>query len=100
MRMVIEKELAVCVLEQKQKKRYVNLIQPRSSSFTISAVSVLKKKTLPFVCKVLLVSSNNHPGNWIVPAGGVEPGEVPEEAAIREVAEEVSFTFQKHHARG
>merc|ERR1711973_195534 len=38
--------------------------------------------------EVLLVSSNNHPGNWIVPAGGVEPGEVPEEAAIREVTEE------------
>ena len=59
-------------------------------AFAISSVSVLLENFAAFQFQVLLVSSNNHPGNWIVPAGGVEPGELPEEAAIREVAEEVS----------
>lgn len=39
---------------------------------------------------MLLVSSCRHPGRWIVPSGGVEPGEESSEAAIREVEEEVS----------
>ncbi|KAL9963829.1 hypothetical protein ACROYT_G027378 [Oculina patagonica] len=38
--------------------------------------------------EVLLVSSCRHPGRWIVPSGGVEPGEESREAAIREVEEE------------
>jgi len=37
---------------------------------------------------VLLVSSWRHPGRWVVPSGGVEPGEDSKEAAIREVVEE------------
>jgi len=40
--------------------------------------------------EVLLVSSCRHPGRWVVPSGGVEPGEDTKEAAIREVVEEVS----------
>lgn len=39
---------------------------------------------------MLLVSSCRHPGRWVVPSGGVEPGEDSKEAAIREVVEEVS----------
>ncbi|KAJ7325984.1 hypothetical protein OS493_028706 [Desmophyllum pertusum] len=38
--------------------------------------------------EVLLVSSCRHPGRWVVPSGGVEPGEDSKEAAIREVVEE------------
>ncbi|XP_068685939.1 diphosphoinositol polyphosphate phosphohydrolase 1-like isoform X2 [Montipora foliosa] len=38
--------------------------------------------------EVLLVSSWRHPGRWVVPSGGVEPGEDSKEAAIREVVEE------------
>lgn len=38
--------------------------------------------------QVLLVSSRREPQRWIVPGGGVEPGEKADMAAIREVREE------------
>ncbi|KAL7639064.1 UNVERIFIED_CONTAM: hypothetical protein RMT77_010598 [Armadillidium vulgare] len=38
--------------------------------------------------EVLLVSSRNDSQLWIVPGGGVEPDELPDMAAIREVREE------------
>ena len=36
------------------------------------------------------MTSNSCPDKWIVPAGGVEPGEQYHDAAEREVLEEVS----------
>ena len=36
------------------------------------------------------MTSNRFPDKWIVPAGGVETGEQFQDAAIREVLEEVS----------
>jgi mutator protein MutT len=36
----------------------------------------------------LLVTAKRNPHHWIFPKGHVEPGETPEEAAIREVEEE------------
>lgn len=36
----------------------------------------------------LLVTSNSNKNRWIFPAGHIEKGEKPEEAALREVAEE------------
>ena len=36
------------------------------------------------------MSSNNCPDEWIVPAGGVEAVEEFQDAAVREVSEEVS----------
>ena len=36
------------------------------------------------------MTSNNCPDEWIVPAGGVEAGEEFQDAAVREVSEEVS----------
>ncbi|CAH2221400.1 diphosphoinositol polyphosphate phosphohydrolase 1 [Pelobates cultripes] len=38
--------------------------------------------------EVLLVSSSRYPDQWIVPGGGLEPGEEPSAAAVREVCEE------------
>uniref|UniRef100_UPI00358FE057 diphosphoinositol polyphosphate phosphohydrolase 1-like isoform X1 n=1 Tax=Myxine glutinosa TaxID=7769 RepID=UPI00358FE057 len=38
--------------------------------------------------EVLLVSSSQHPEHWIIPGGGMEPGEEPKVAAVREVYEE------------
>ncbi|KAM8975792.1 diphosphoinositol polyphosphate phosphohydrolase 1 [Pelodytes ibericus] len=38
--------------------------------------------------EVLLVSSSRFPDRWIVPGGGLEPGEEPSAAATREVCEE------------
>lgn len=38
--------------------------------------------------EVLLVSSSREPSKWVVPGGGVEPDELCDRAAIREVWEE------------
>jgi 8-oxo-dGTP pyrophosphatase MutT (NUDIX family) len=38
--------------------------------------------------KVLLVAAKKSPGQWIFPKGHIEPGETPEEAAVRELREE------------
>ncbi|KAI1309101.1 Diphosphoinositol polyphosphate phosphohydrolase 3-beta [Halotydeus destructor] len=38
--------------------------------------------------EVLLITSSGKPDRWIVPGGGLEPNELDEEAAIREVIEE------------
>lgn len=37
---------------------------------------------------MLLVTSSRRPELWIVPGGGVEPGEEPSVTAVREVLEE------------
>lgn len=38
--------------------------------------------------EVLLVTSRSEPDAWILPRGKVSPGEAPEDAAVREIAEE------------
>jgi 8-oxo-dGTP pyrophosphatase MutT (NUDIX family) len=38
--------------------------------------------------KYLLVESSKSPGEWVLPKGHIDPGETPEAAAAREVAEE------------
>jgi 8-oxo-dGTP pyrophosphatase MutT (NUDIX family) len=36
----------------------------------------------------LLVTARRNPGDWVIPKGHIEPGETPENAAVREVKEE------------
>jgi mutator protein MutT len=38
--------------------------------------------------EILLVTAKRNPGAWIFPKGHIEPGETPEQAALREVEEE------------
>ena len=39
----------------------------------------------------LLVEAKDKPGEWVLPKGHIKPGERPEEAAVREVAEETGI---------
>ncbi len=41
--------------------------------------------------EVLVVSARRHAGSWVFPAGTVEEGELPEQAAARECAEESGY---------
>ena len=38
--------------------------------------------------RFLLVTARRQPGLWVFPKGHIEPGETPEQAAVREVLEE------------
>jgi ADP-ribose pyrophosphatase YjhB (NUDIX family) len=42
----------------------------------------------------LLIAKHNHIGTWSPPGGGLEPDEVPDEAVVREIREEVSLEIE------
>ena len=42
----------------------------------------------------LLITALRRPAEWVLPKGHVEPGESPEQAAVREVAEEAGVRAQ------
>jgi 8-oxo-dGTP diphosphatase len=44
--------------------------------------------------RVLVVKNWLGAGNWALPGGGIEPDESPDEAAIREIHEELGFTIE------
>lgn len=59
--------------------------------------------------RVLLVTAKRQPNQWVFPKGHIEPGETPEQAAIREVEEEAGVvatvgepvgTLEFRNARG
>jgi 8-oxo-dGTP pyrophosphatase MutT (NUDIX family) len=45
-------------------------------------------RTIDGECEYLLVEASDTPGIWVLPKGRIEPGETPEQAAVREVDEE------------
>lgn len=48
---------------------------------------------------LVLASSSSKPGRWVVPAGGIDHGETPEEAAVREAHEEAGVRARPGSAR-
>jgi 8-oxo-dGTP pyrophosphatase MutT (NUDIX family) len=46
------------------------------------------------VVEVLLVTARKRPESWVLPKGHVEIGETPEQAAVREVAEEAGVVAE------
>lgn len=42
----------------------------------------------------------NHPGQWALPGGRLDPGESPQQAALRELAEELGIARSAHHVLG
>lgn len=47
--------------------------------------------------KLLLIKPVDGEGFWQLPGGGIDKGETPEDAAIRETFEETGFQLQKEH---
>ena len=48
----------------------------------------------------LLVPATSSPGEWVFPKGHIEAGETPEQAAVREVAEEAGVEGEIESALG
>ena len=46
------------------------------------------------VVELLLVTARKRPASWVLPKGHVEAGETPEQAAVREVAEEAGVVAE------
>lgn len=57
--------------------------------FTHAGGIVYKKNGQPLV---LVVTAKKRPDDWVFPKGHIEPGETPEQAAVREVREETGVT--------
>jgi 8-oxo-dGTP pyrophosphatase MutT (NUDIX family) len=55
------------------------------------AVTVLDAATAPRVLVLKRAARGTNPGQWALPGGRLEPGETPEQAAVREAEEEVGL---------
>jgi 8-oxo-dGTP pyrophosphatase MutT (NUDIX family) len=55
------------------------------------AVTVLDTSTAPRVLVLKRAARGTNAGHWALPGGRLEPGETPEEAALREAEEEVGL---------
>ncbi|HEX6307292.1 MAG TPA: NUDIX domain-containing protein [Longimicrobiales bacterium] len=52
------------------------------------AIAVERRGAAP---RILVVRAKQTPDQWIFPKGHIEPGETPEEAALRELGEETGY---------
>lgn len=52
------------------------------------------------VPRFLIVRAKRNPEHWVLPKGHIEPGETPEQAALREVREEAGVTGEIVAAAG
>jgi mutator protein MutT len=59
------------------------------TEFTHAGGVVFKRNGQPLV---LVVTAKKRPGDWVFPKGHIDPGETPEQAAVREVREETGVT--------
>lgn len=61
---------------------------PRASPVPPSHAGGLVYRERTGVLEFLLVTARRDPSHWVLPKGHIEPGEAPDDAAVREIAEE------------
>ena len=59
---------------------------------TVRQAGAIAVRGKPPGARVLLVRAKKDPSQWIFPKGHIEPGESPEDAALRELHEEAGVT--------
>jgi 8-oxo-dGTP pyrophosphatase MutT (NUDIX family) len=57
-----------------------------TTDYTHAGGIVFRKRKGTFL--YLIVTAKGNPDDWIIPKGHIEPGETPEQTAVREVSEE------------
>jgi mutator protein MutT len=75
--------VAVAVTEEGLGARVGGLARPRAWSARAALILTRRATTL-----------GNHAGQWALPGGRIDAGETPEQAALREMAEEVGLQLQ------
>lgn len=75
--------VAIAVAEEGEGAQLPGFTPP--PQWSTRAALILTRRALGLV---------NHPGQWALPGGRIDPGESPEEAALRELWEEVGLRLQ------
>lgn len=79
--------VALCVVDYQELGKLAGLIPVLAES----AALILTRRSLAL---------KNHPGQWALPGGRIEAGENPEQAALRELSEEVGVTLPPESVLG
>lgn len=64
---------------------------PRHADWQANAALILTRRSMRLA---------NHAGQWALPGGRVDPGETPEDAAVRELEEEVGLALGRERVLG
>jgi 8-oxo-dGTP pyrophosphatase MutT (NUDIX family) len=81
--------VAVPVIEEGTGAQYKGIASP--SDWSPAAALLLTRRPLTL---------KDHAGQWALPGGRIEDGETAEEAALREMREEVGLDLSSHHVLG
>lgn len=76
-------------MENSQENLEENLPKNPAKKYRPNVAGIVLSSKYPFECKVLLGHRNDMENVWQFPQGGIDEGEAPEKALLRELKEEI-----------